>query len=696
MNGLFAGWGARLRQSVVGLMALLLLLAFAQSSRADFSISDAQEIEGNPGDTKFLRFTVTRTGNPAEEGFVFCQTRNGAAQAEGDYFSKNEPLIFDPGNSEQFFDVTINGDTNVEDDEAFSVFLINDNREPITDLQGVGTILNDDVEPPFIVNSAGDTAPNGCDVANCTLREAIIAANALNNTSTVEFAPALAGEPVLLTFTADSTLGPTALTISTPVIINGLEATTPEGGITIRNNGVANLRLFRVTSTGNLTLRSLTLSGGTSIGGDGSDGGGGGAGLGGAILVGDGVSAGGTLTVERCTLAGNNATGGTSIDGGGGGGSGGGVGGSGNNGGFGGGGNGGFGGGGGGSVFDNGGSGGFGGGGSASFLGKDGNGGFGGGSSGGSGSGGGGGGLGSAILNYGGNVTLSNSTIANNIARGGAGGTGAAAGSGYGAVFNGYGTLTVNNSTFSGNTADSGGAIFNNGDGAGHLAELILNNSILANSKNAAAAPVSDFAEELSGGSEITSGSFNIIQRNNGFGGDSSDADPALVPLTGNGGPTETFAITVDSPAYNAGDPKVEGDGQTDQRGGKFARVSDRRLDIGAYELQVRRAPPKGSPLMVNSTGDVSADDGETTLREAIEFANSDPDMSTVEFDPEVFATAQIITLTQGDLRFLTDITIKSPAAGVTIKGSNGRTILQLRNQVFVFRVRSSAATTAR
>jgi CSLREA domain-containing protein len=97
------------------------------------------------------------------------------------------------------------------------------------------------------------------------------------------------------------------------------------------------------------------------------------------------------------------------------------------------------------------------------------------------------------------------------------------------------------------------------------------------------------------------------------------------------------------------------------------------------------------SPLLVTITGDTTdPDDGETTLREAIDFANSDGDMSTVEFDPEVFATAQIITLTQGDLRFLTSITIKSPTgAGVTIKGSNGGTILQLRNQVMVFRVRA-------
>src|SRR5205085_5820033 len=61
----------------------------------------------------------------------------------------------------------------------------------------------------------------------------------------------------------------------------------------------------------------------------------------------------------------------------------------------------------------------------------------------------------------------------------------------------------------------------------------------------------------------------------------------------------------------------------------------------------------------VNSTSDDNTDDGVCappgvgngcTLREAITSANSDGVNSTITFDPAVFATAQTITLSRGEL----------------------------------------------
>lgn len=64
---------------------------------------------------------------------------------------------------------------------------------------------------------------------------------------------------------------------------------------------------------------------------------------------------------------------------------------------------------------------------------------------------------------------------------------------------------------------------------------------------------------------------------------------PGLAPLASNGGPTQTMALLATSAALNTGPvpvPAFPGN-DTDQRGAGFARVSDGRVDIGAYEVQV-------------------------------------------------------------------------------------------------------------
>jgi len=65
--------------------------------------------------------------------------------------------------------------------------------------------------------------------------------------------------------------------------------------------------------------------------------------------------------------------------------------------------------------------------------------------------------------------------------------------------------------------------------------------------------------------------------------------DPLLGPLLDNGGPTETHALLVGSPAINVGDDTaVAGSGGVplyDQRGAPFDRIVS-NIDIGAFELQ--------------------------------------------------------------------------------------------------------------
>ena len=75
--------------------------------------------------------------------------------------------------------------------------------------------------------------------------------------------------------------------------------------------------------------------------------------------------------------------------------------------------------------------------------------------------------------------------------------------------------------------------------------------------------------------------------------------DPLLGPLTDNGGPTQTHALLVGSPAIDAGPtpvPTFPGN-EYDQRGPDYTRVGNGTTDIGAYEVQ----PP--DPEVITFTG---------------------------------------------------------------------------------------------
>jgi hypothetical protein len=172
------------------------------------------------------------------------------------------------------------------------------------------------------VNDPSDVAVNLTDTA-VTLRDAINAAE--NDLQVAPGGPVGSGADIIdfdVTLTAggdasidltifdtgldNGELGPTAFRITTPITITGPAG---DAGITIQRVGSSPFRLFHVTSTGNLTLENLIVSGGLAQGGHsltaGGAGGGGGAGVGGAIVN------EGSLSVERCTLSQNQAIGGS-------------------------------------------------------------------------------------------------------------------------------------------------------------------------------------------------------------------------------------------------------------------------------------------------------------------------------------------------------------------------------------------------
>jgi len=129
------------------------------------SINDVTLNEGNTGTTAFV-FTVSLSNPSSQVVSVHYTTTNGSAIAPGDYTSISGTLTFNPGNPiTQNITVLVNGDNIYELDEIFTVDLDTPINASISDLQGVGTITNDDLAAGITAHpTVGDslaTSENG-------------------------------------------------------------------------------------------------------------------------------------------------------------------------------------------------------------------------------------------------------------------------------------------------------------------------------------------------------------------------------------------------------------------------------------------------------------------------------------------------------------------------------------------------------
>ena len=116
------------------------------------SISDISLNEGVSGTSAFT-FTVTLSANPSSNATVTVNTANGtsnpATTSDSDYVAiSNLVLTFVPnGPLTQTVTVNVFGDSKFERNETFFVNLSSPNGATLTDSQGLGTILNDDLAP---------------------------------------------------------------------------------------------------------------------------------------------------------------------------------------------------------------------------------------------------------------------------------------------------------------------------------------------------------------------------------------------------------------------------------------------------------------------------------------------------------------------------------------------------------------------
>lgn len=124
------------------------------------SINDVSLTEGNAG-TKTFTFTVSLSAPaPSTVTFDIATQDNTATVADSDYVAHSVTAqTISTGNSSVAFDVTVNGDSNIETDETFFVNVTNASGATVTDGQGLGTILNDD-SPQLTINDVTVTEPD--------------------------------------------------------------------------------------------------------------------------------------------------------------------------------------------------------------------------------------------------------------------------------------------------------------------------------------------------------------------------------------------------------------------------------------------------------------------------------------------------------------------------------------------------------
>ena len=185
------------------------------------------------------------------------------------------------------------------------------------------------------------------------------------------------------------------------------------------------------------------------------------------------------------------------------------------------------------------------------------------------------------------NLTIQDSTFSGNRA-----GVVTPTGQAGGAIFNSNGPLTITNSTIFNNVADLGGGIYNSGAMtvtnstlfSNTFLNLYVHNGVIALKNTIVANGSLSNCDDLVG--SISSLGHNLESANTcglSAGGDITDTNPLLGPLGNNGGPTPTLPLLPGSPAIDHGDNS--GCPATDQRGG--ARLVDGKCDIGAYEFGV-------------------------------------------------------------------------------------------------------------
>ena len=185
------------------------------------SVNDITIVEGDSG-LATASFTLTLSAPVSQSVTVLANPTSGTANANEDFTSFFPmQVIFPPGRTSQTFAVSVVGDRTFEDDETFTLNLVDPTNATIERSQGHGIIKNDDPFPIIaIANLTLSEPPTGTTQFNFL----VTASNPSSKPITVQFATAdgtaHAGSDYVQT-AGTLTLSPLTTSEAIPVTVNG-------------------------------------------------------------------------------------------------------------------------------------------------------------------------------------------------------------------------------------------------------------------------------------------------------------------------------------------------------------------------------------------------------------------------------------------------------------------------------------------
>lgn len=142
------------------------------------SVDDVSHVEADGGTTTYT-FTVTLSEPAPAGGVTFdIDTVDGSATAPSDYAARAlSGQTIAAGASSYTFDVTVNGDTSPEPDETFLVRVANIAGAIAGDAEGLGTVVNDDIQNAARIHAVQGNGANSPMVGATVSVEGVVTAS---------------------------------------------------------------------------------------------------------------------------------------------------------------------------------------------------------------------------------------------------------------------------------------------------------------------------------------------------------------------------------------------------------------------------------------------------------------------------------------------------------------------------------------
>ncbi len=156
----------------------------------ELSVDSPSISEGDSG-TSNLIFTATLSQTDAADVTVEYATTDDTASAGSDYTANNGTLTIPAGSSSATLTISINGDTDIESDEGFSLNLSNiTSNASLVTTTATGTILNDDAAPVIPNLSIAPVSSNEGDSGTTDMMFAVSLDTAASADVTVDYTTA--------------------------------------------------------------------------------------------------------------------------------------------------------------------------------------------------------------------------------------------------------------------------------------------------------------------------------------------------------------------------------------------------------------------------------------------------------------------------------------------------------------------------